>query len=110
MSDPGTEQASGQDDQAPEMVQAPQTVQTPLEGASADGTWRYRTGETPGEVVFSTDGGEEHALELTGGPVLEVRELERPGEVLVRTVRFEHTLVREPRGDRWRVIMTRREE
>ena len=101
MSDPRTEDVSSQHDQA---------TQTPLEGASADGAWRYRTGEKPGEVVFWTDGGPEQSLELTGGPVLEVRELENAGEVLVRTERFEHTLCREARGERWRVIMTRREE
>ena len=78
MSDPRTEDVSSQHDQA---------TQTPLEGASADGAWRYRTGEKPGEVVFWTDGGPEQSLELTGGPVLEVRELENAGEVLVRTER-----------------------
>jgi hypothetical protein len=107
MSDPTTEDVSSGHDQAP---QASQASQASLEGASVDGRWRYRTGEAPGEVVFWNDGGPEQSLVLTGGPVIEVRVLEKAGEVLVRTERFEHTLCRDTSGQGWRVIMTRREE
>lgn len=82
--------------------------QEALEGSIAGSTWRYRAGATAGQIVFFDEDGDEQVLELTGGPILEVRDLEQDGEeVLVRTERFEHTVCRNPGDRRWRVFMTK---
>jgi hypothetical protein len=78
-----------------------------LEGSIADSSWRYRTTDTPGQIVFQREEDGEQSLELTGGAILEVRDLRTGGrEVLARTERYEHTLHLDARNETWRILVT----